>query len=54
VVGWLDNAANGYLVNDTLVLSVEITVEREDRFQCLDTGALLSGFARVSGVYMPC
>jgi hypothetical protein len=31
-------AAAGWLVNDTLVLKIDLTVEREDRFQ-LDTGA---------------
>ncbi|KAG1679806.1 hypothetical protein FOA52_012718 [Chlamydomonas sp. UWO 241] len=34
----LRNAAAGWLVNDALVLTVDVTVEREDRFH-LDTGA---------------
>jgi hypothetical protein len=33
----LNSVGAGWLVNDTLVLTVEVTVEREDRFQ-LDTG----------------
>jgi hypothetical protein len=38
----LSDAASGFLANDTLVLSVDVTVEREDRFQ-LDTGAKQTG-----------
>jgi hypothetical protein len=34
----LRDAAAGWLINDTLVLTVEVTVDREDRFQ-LDAGA---------------
>lgn len=34
----LKEAAAGFLKSDTLVLTVDVTVEHEDRFQ-LDTGA---------------
>jgi hypothetical protein len=34
----LKGATAGWLVNDTLVIKADVTVEREDRFQ-LDTGA---------------
>jgi hypothetical protein len=37
------NAAGGWLVNDTLVLTADVTVEREDRFQ-VDTGAPFAAF----------
>jgi hypothetical protein len=36
----LRTAGAGWVVNDSLVLTIDITVEREDRFQ-LDTGALM-------------
>ena len=37
----LRTAGAGWLVNDTLVLTVDVTVEHEDRFQ-VDTGALVA------------
>jgi len=35
----LRDAAAGWLINDTLVLTVDVTVERENRFQLDDAGA---------------
>jgi hypothetical protein len=51
----LRDAAAGWLVNDTLVLTVDVTVEREDMFE-LDAGALMrkSGATVLPGLCQAC